>query len=96
MDKGLIRIMGIYIKGISKLPEDEGVTISIDKDGSVWVGNDESVLIEEAEAIIIPPHGDLIDLSTVNLEDGPYEYQDWVEWALEQYQDAPTFLRRDL
>lgn len=43
----------------------------------------------------VPPHGDLIDLRTVNLSDGPYEYNDWVEWALEQYQNAPVFILAD-
>ena len=47
-------------------------------------------------AILVPPHGDLIDLRTVNLDDGPYEYDDWVEWALEQYQDAPIFMKGEL
>ena len=56
-----------------------------------------ALMLSEAfkNAVLMPPHGDLIDLSTVNLKDGPYEYDDWVEWALEQYQDAPTFMRGD-
>lgn len=36
------------------------------------------------------PHGRLVDADAVILEDGPYEYDDWCQWALRQYQDAPT------
>jgi hypothetical protein len=38
------------------------------------------------------PHGRLIDTDAVTLEGGPYEYDDWCKWALEQYQDAPTVI----
>lgn len=38
------------------------------------------------------PHGRLIDANAVTLECGPYEYDDWCKWALEQYQDAPTVI----
>ena len=44
------------------------------------------------KAIPIPPHGRLIDADAVTLEDGPYEYDDWCQWALRQYQDAPTVI----
>lgn len=47
---------------------------------------------EECPLVNVPPHGDLIDLRSVNLEGGPYEYQDWVEWALEQYLNAQLFI----
>ena len=38
------------------------------------------------------PHGRLIDADAVILEDGPYEYDDWCQWALRQYQGAPTVI----
>ena len=38
----------------------------------------------------VPPHGRLIDADAVTLEGGPYEYDDWCKWALEQYLNAPT------
>ena len=47
---------------------------------------------EECPLVNVPPHGDLIDLRSVNLEDGTYEYQDWVECALEQYLNAQHFI----
>lgn len=50
----------------------------------------------ECPLVPVPPHGDLIDSGAVNLSDGPYEYQDWVEWAWEQYLNAPVFLPADL
>ena len=40
----------------------------------------------------IPPHGRLVDTDAVNLEGGPYEYDEWCKWALERYQDAPTII----
>lgn len=55
----------------------------------------EKRLHSDCPLVSVPPHGELIDLSTVNLHDGPYEYRDWVEWALEQYQDAPVFMSAD-
>ncbi|MBO7697299.1 MAG: hypothetical protein J6T10_32090 [Methanobrevibacter sp.] len=74
------------------------LVITITPDGEVYKNvYDASFKVNQlGEAISVPPHGDLIDLSTVNLENGPYEYRDWVEWALEQYQDALTFMRGDL
>ena len=50
---------------------------------------------EKCPLVPVPDHGELIDLSTVDLADGPYEYSDWVEWALHQYLDAPLFLPAD-
>lgn len=42
--------------------------------------------------IHVPPHGRLIDADRVSLEGGPYEYDEWCKWALDQYQDAPTII----
>ena len=44
------------------------------------------------KAIPIPPHGRLIDADAVTLEGGPYEYDDWCQWALRKYQDAQTVI----
>jgi len=43
----------------------------------------------------VPPHGRLIDADAVSLEGGPYEYDEWCKWALEQYQDAPAIIQAD-
>lgn len=40
----------------------------------------------------IPTHGRLIDTDAVSLDGGPYEYDEWCKWALDQYQDAPTII----
>ena len=40
----------------------------------------------------IADHGRLIDADAVTLKDGPYEYDEWCEWALRQYQAAPTII----
>lgn len=64
---------------------DDGKWYIVDKNAETTDG-------EWHEIVPIPPHGDLIDKRSVNLEDGPYEYQDWVEWALEQYLNAPIFI----
>ena len=47
---------------------------------------------EYCPLIPVPLHGRLIDVNTVSLEGGPYEYDEWCKWALEQYQDAPTII----
>lgn len=86
--------MSILIHGIEMPKDGELLCINIHPDGKVCIGLDLDCE-QIATAIPVPPHGDLIDLSTVNLHDGPYEYQDWVEWALEQYQDAPIFMSAD-
>lgn len=84
--------MSILIKGM-EMPKENAICVMIFPDGQVTSLFGVSHL---GTAVSVPPHGELIDLSTVNLEDGPYEYQDWVEWALEQYQDAPVFMSADL
>ncbi len=43
----------------------------------------------------VPPHGRLIDADAIALKDGPYEYDEWCEWALRQYQDAPTIIEAE-
>lgn len=55
----------------------------------------EKRLHSECPLVSVPPHGDLIDTGAVDLSDGPYEYQDWVEWAWEQYLNAPVFIPAD-
>ena len=42
--------------------------------------------------ISVPEHGRQIDADAVSLDGGPYEYDEWCKWALEQYQDAPTII----
>jgi len=86
--------MSIYIKGMD-MPTESGAVVKIFPDGRVvnFYACDSKKAI--GTAVPVPPHGQLIDLSTVDLSDGPYEYAEWVEWALEKYQDAPVFLQAD-
>ena len=51
---------------------------------------------DDCPLIPVPePHGRLIDTDAVSLEGGPYEYDEWCKWALEQYQDAPTIIEAE-
>lgn len=83
--------MSILIKGM-EMPKENAICVVIFPDGEV---TSQFGVPHLGTAVPVPPHGELIDLNTVNLDDGPYEYQDWVEWALEQYQDAPVFMSAD-
>lgn len=50
-------------------------------------------IIDTFQMIEIPEkHGRLIDADAVSLEGGPYEYDEWCKWALDQYQDAPIII----
>ena len=42
------------------------------------------------------PHGRLIDADAIILGDGPYEDDEWCEWALRQYQAAPTIIEAEV
>lgn len=52
----------------------------------------ETERLQGCPLIHVPPHGRLIDADRVSLEGGPYEYDEWCKWALDQYQDAPTII----
>jgi len=83
----------ILIRGMEMPDKDHLVLVEIDNNGEVFAAYDGGrTKLAQYKAIPVPPHGNLIDLRSVNLEDGPYEYQDWVEWALEQYLNAPIFI----
>lgn len=83
--------MSVLIKGMEMPKDGELLCINIYPDGKVCVNLDLDCK-QIATAVPVPPHGQLIDLRTVNLRDGPYEYDAWAEWALQQYLDAPVFL----
>ena len=83
--------MSILITGMEMPTDGELLCINIYPDGKVCINLDLDCK-QVATAVPVQPHGDLIDRRSVNLEDGPYEYQDWVEWALDQYQNAPTII----
>lgn len=88
--------MSVLIKGIEMPKPGQIVLVEIDENGDVFAAYDGGrTKLAQYKAIPIPPHGDLIDSEAVNLSDGPYEYQDWVEWAWEQYLNAPVFLPAD-
>lgn len=88
--------MGVYIKGM-EMPKGLGKTITIYPNGTVrvWVNNKGRGELLEQRAVPVPLHGRLIDTDAVSLEGGPYEYDEWCKWALEQYQDAPTIIPAD-
>jgi len=85
----------ILIRGM-ELPifEHQSWDIRHGDDGKWYIvdRNAETTDGEWHEIVPIPPHGRLIDTDAVSLEGGPYEYDEWCKWALEQYQDAPTII----
>ena len=89
---------GVYIKGMEMPKEfDPDVYIELacgidDKRYARLYNFHQGGLTEWCEVVPIPPHGRLIDTDAVSLEGGPYEYDEWCKWALEQYQDAPTII----
>lgn len=85
--------MSILIKGM-EMPKNEPLLVKINPDGSVSTTAKNGY--KKYEAVHIPPHGKLIDTDAVSLEGGPYEYDEWCKWALEQYQDAPTIIPAEL
>ena len=91
--------MSVLIKGM-EMPKSRGqytLHMYVHSDGTATVEGSYCQLEGEPfVAIPIPSHGDLIDTGAVDLSDGPYEYQDWVEWAWEQYLNTPIFLPADL
>ena len=89
--------MSVLIKGMEMPVIELDWAIRRGADGK-WYAIDTNAETSDGEwheIIPVPPHGELIDVGTVNLSDGPYEYQDWVEWAWEQYLNAPVFLPAD-
>ncbi|MBR0301064.1 MAG: hypothetical protein IJQ93_12220 [Bacteroidales bacterium] len=83
--------MSILIKGM-EMPKENAICVVIFPDGEV---TSQFGVPHLGTAVPVPPHGDLIDTGAVDLSDGPYEYQDWVEWAWEQYLNVPVFLPAD-
>lgn len=81
--------MSILINGMEMPTERESFNLTIKYNGVVL---DTETGTQVAEAHELPPHGRLIDTDAVSLEGGPYEYDEWCKWALEQYQDAPTII----
>lgn len=79
----------ILIRGMEMPTERQSFTIIIKYNGLVF---DTETGIQIAEAYELPPHGRLIDTDAVSLDGGPYEYDEWCKWALDQYQAAPTII----
>lgn len=84
---------GIYIPGLSMPRKTEIVSIVLSGDGSALLCEDGAY--SEIKVIPVPEHGRLMDKDAVNLQDGPYEYDEWCEWALDQYMNAPIILPAD-
>lgn len=98
--------MSVYIKGMDMPKEDEiSKCFLIRHDGEVWVVEFDNLISDlgyvacyptnPAKAIHVPDHGKLIDVDAVTLDGGPYEYDEWCKWALEQYLNAPTIIPAD-
>lgn len=81
--------MSIIITGLEMPTERESFNLTIKYNGLVF---DTETGIQVAEAYELPSHGRLIDKDAVVLKDGPYEYDEWCEWALRQYQNAPIIV----
>ena len=81
--------MSIIITGLEMPMERESFNLTIKYNGLVF---DTETGIQVAEAYELPSHGRLIDKDAVVLKDGPYEYDEWCEWALRQYQNAPIIV----
>ena len=87
--------MEIYIKDI-KMPVFEHQSWDIRKGtDKKWYVVDTNAETSDGvwhEIVPIPPHGRLVDADAVSLEGGPYEYDEWCKWALDQYLNAPTII----
>ena len=79
----------LYLPDMEMPKEGMCKTITIFDDGAVVEGNGSEKL---GIAVPVPDHGRLMDKDAVNLQDGPYEYDEWCEWALDQYMNAPIIL----
>lgn len=86
--------MSIYISGV-EMPKEHPLYITLRPDGSVHVWDSYNGDNYGTQAIYVPPHGRLINAGAVLLDDGPYEYDEWCKWALDQYLDAPTVIPAD-
>lgn len=81
--------MGIYLPNMEMPTDGNETIIRIQPDGTVLDQYGHHLAIT---AVPVPPHGRLIDTDAVSLGGGPYEYDEWCKWALDQYQDAPTII----
>ena len=79
----------IIIKDMEMPTERESFNLTIKYNGTVL---DTETGMQVAEAYELPSHGRLIDKDAIVLEDGPYDYDEWCEWALTQYQNAPIIV----
>lgn len=90
--------MGIYIEGMD-MPKDDCeayrqiiITNNL-VDGKIQIlAHDANTNEFIGEVVELPSHGRLIDVDTVILENGPYEYEEWCKWALDQYLNAPAII----
>lgn len=89
--------MSILIKNMKLPDKDHLVLVEIDSNGDVFAAYDSGrTKLTQYKASPVPePHGRLIDKDAVILKDGPYEYDEWCEWALRQYLDAPIIIEAE-
>lgn len=55
-------------------------------------GTRDTKRLDDCPLVPIPPHGRCIDVDAVSLDGGPYMYDEWCEWAFEQFLNAPTII----
>ena len=85
--------MSILIKGM-EIPTKENAVILITPSGDVWmIGNmpNENTHLVKAQAVLVPPHGDLIDRDAlIN------DYQrTWTTYDLQRIANAPAIIEAE-
>ena len=91
--------MGLYVKGMEMPKDGCWKTVRIYPDGTCAVPNwqGDCTLIKGAQAISVPPHGDLIEREAICLTDFEIamcngDYKELVKMLLEKIESAPTIV----
>ena len=85
--------MGVYIKGMEMPKEGNWRSIRIYPDGTIGrpIGFGDYALVEGAQAVPVPPHGDLIDRDPfVQFIKSHWDSSD--QWFVEQLEARPTII----
>ena len=88
--------MSILIKGM-KMPKSLGVCVTIYPDGRVVNFHGSGQVEVVGTAVPVPPHGDLIERSAVNLTDFEIamcdgNFREGMKMLLEKLENAPTII----
>lgn len=89
--------MGLYIEGVEMPKGNDELRLIIRSNGQVIISH--KTYYEEAEAVIVPPHGDLIERNTLDVigycgipqgcED---TFDSGVMWLAERIDELPTII----